>query len=63
MDSDSVKLITIGSSAVGKTTLRTSYSGEYTNATHISTIGVDFQHTTRQIFNRSIEVKMFDTAG
>jgi small GTP-binding protein len=60
---DYVKLITIGQSTVGKTSLTSSYCGEDVSPTHYTTVGVDFKATKTLINEVEYSVKMFDTAG
>jgi GTPase SAR1 family protein len=61
--SDYVKIITLGASTVGKTSLMYSYIGTPVRANHITTIGLDFMDTTTTIGAVEYAVKMFDTAG
>lgn len=58
-----IKLLLIGSSAVGKSALLQQFGNEEYNANYISTIGVDFK--TKMIIKPNVNIKLclWDTAG
>jgi Ras-related protein Rab-8A len=59
-----IKLIIIGNTAVGKTSLVVRYcDGGFEPKTYLSTVGVDFKTKVVEIDGRSIKVQIWDTAG
>ncbi|XP_075154687.1 RAS oncogene family member Rab35 isoform X2 [Haematobia irritans] len=57
------KLLIIGDSGVGKTSLLLRFSDDTFNSSHISTIGVDFKIRTFTIDDQQVKVQIWDTAG
>jgi Ras-related protein Rab-1A len=57
------KIIIIGDSGVGKTTLLSQYVDNIYNSNYISTIGVDFKIKTINVNNKVIKLQLWDTAG
>ena len=57
------KIIIVGDSGVGKSSLLLRYSEDSYNNKLISTIGVDFKIKTLQINNKAIKLQVWDTAG
>ena len=62
-----IKLLTLGESYVGKTTLILNYMNPNIKTTNLErlypTIGVDYQKKSVTIDNRNINVEIYDTAG
>lgn len=59
-----IKLIIIGDTSVGKTSLVVRYTdGGFEPKTYLSTVGVDFKTKVIEIDGRSIKVQIWDTAG
>ncbi|XP_013103540.1 ras-related protein Rab-35 isoform X1 [Stomoxys calcitrans] len=57
------KLLIIGDSGVGKTSLLLRFSDDAFNGCHITTIGVDFKIRTLVIDEKRVKVQIWDTAG
>ena len=57
------KLVIVGNSGVGKTSLLTRYFDDCFSDTHEYTIGVDFRVKTLNIEGNTIKVQIWDTAG
>ena len=57
------KLILIGSSGVGKSSILKRYIQKIFNAEYTCTIGVDFFMKSLNISNKSIKLQLWDTAG
>jgi Ras-related protein Rab-8A len=57
------KLLLIGDSGVGKTSLLFRFAEDAFNATFISTIGIDFKIRTIDIDGKKIKLQVWDTAG
>jgi small GTP-binding protein len=64
MEEDSIiRLILVGDSGVGKSSIMFSYCEENFSDNFISTIGVDFRVKNAEIDNRTIKLYIWDTAG
>lgn len=57
------KIIIIGDSSVGKSSVLARFVEDRFSAQYISTIGVDFRIKTVQVDNKIIKLQMWDTAG
>ena len=57
------KILTIGESGVGKTSILRRYVENKFERHHLATIGIDFQSKTIKIKNKDIKLKIWDTAG
>mmetsp|Transcript_12704 Transcript_12704/g.11263 ORF Transcript_12704/g.11263 Transcript_12704/m.11263 type:complete len:102 (+) Transcript_12704:13-318(+) len=61
---DTVDLLTLGDSQVGKTSLNSRYANEDKFSTaYVATIGVDNQKIITKIDEREVLVRIWDTAG
>ena len=60
---ETVKIITLGESSVGKTSILAKYVDDIFDINMISTLGVDFKRKTEIIDNKQINIKVWDTAG
>ena len=58
-----LKIILIGDSSVGKTSLLLTYSGGNFEDNYISTIGVDFKEKLILVNNYKVKLKIMDTCG
>lgn len=57
------KLLLIGDSGVGKTSVLFRFSDDAFNSTFISTIGIDFKIRTIELGDKKIKLQIWDTAG
>jgi len=57
------KIVLIGDSGVGKTSLLQRFAEQYFSETHITTIGVDFKLRTIQVGDKRVKLQVWDTAG
>lgn len=57
------KIVLIGDSGVGKTSLLQRFAEQHFSDTHITTIGVDFKLRTIQVGNVRVKLQVWDTAG
>ncbi|CAH8465352.1 unnamed protein product [Schistosoma turkestanicum] len=57
------KLLLIGDSAVGKTSLLLQFADNQFNHTFIATIGIDFKVRTIELGGKRIKLQIWDTAG
>lgn len=57
------KIIVVGSSGVGKTSLILRYVDDTFNSSYTSTIGVDFKIKTFQLNTETVKLQLWDTAG
>ena len=60
---ETVKIITLGESSVGKTSILARYVEDIFDINMIATLGVDFKRKTEKIDNKQINIKVWDTAG
>ena len=58
-----IKLLMLGNSGVGKTSLVLKYHDGKFSTTFITTIGIDFKIKKEMIDNRLIKIQIWDTAG
>ncbi len=58
-----IKLVLIGDSAVGKTSIRNNYLGLGFEKEHLTTLGADFAATTKTVDNIQIKYQIWDLAG
>jgi small GTP-binding protein len=59
----SIKLLMIGDSNVGKTSILTKYVNNQFSNTFITTIGIDFKIKYIKVNNKNIKLQLWDTAG
>lgn len=57
------KIVIVGDSGVGKTSLLTRYFDDQFNHNFISTIGVDFKFCHKEVGDSTIKLQCWDTAG
>jgi len=57
------KIILIGDSGVGKTSILAQFVGEEVVRSHISTIGIDFKMKCLSFDGKQVKVQIWDTAG
>lgn len=58
-----IKLIIIGDSGVGKSSLLSMYSDQIYNDNYMGTVGVDFKFKMVHVNNKKIKLQIWDTAG
>ena len=58
-----LKIIVVGDTCVGKTSLLLAYTGGNFEDNYISTIGVDFKEKSLVINNYNVKLKIMDTCG
>jgi len=58
-----VKLLMVGESGVGKTSLLNRYANDTFSTNYVSTIGIDFKLKTIPIKGRVVKLQLWDTAG
>ena len=57
------KLLTIGESGVGKTSILRRFVENEFSKTHLATIGIDYRTKVLHIYGKDIKLKIWDTAG
>ena len=57
------KILLIGNSGVGKSSLLLRFADEYFNDTQMPTIGVDFKIRTIEVDTKDVRLQIWDTAG
>lgn len=57
------KLVIIGNSGVGKSSLLLRFSDDQFNDSYLTTIGVDFRFRTLPIDGKNVKLQIWDTAG
>lgn len=57
------KLVLIGDSSVGKSSILLRFADDKFNDNYLSTIGVDFRFKSLKIGNKNIRYQIWDTAG
>jgi len=57
------KLVLLGDSAVGKSSLLIRFSDDEFSETHITTIGVDFRLRNVHVDGKNVQLQIWDTAG
>jgi GTPase SAR1 family protein len=57
------KIVIIGNSGVGKTSLLLRFSDDVFNASPLSTVGVDFKMKTIKVDEKIVKMQIWDTAG
>ena len=57
------KVLLIGNSGVGKSSLLLRFADEYFNDTQMPTIGVDFKIRTIEVDSKDVRLQIWDTAG
>ncbi|XP_787126.1 ras-related protein Rab-15 [Strongylocentrotus purpuratus] len=58
-----IRLLMLGDSGVGKTSMLCKFTEEGFNSTHIPTIGIDFKMKTLMVDDKKIRIQIWDTAG
>lgn len=58
-----VKLLILGDSSVGKSSLMNRFCSGTFNSSHVATIGVDFKYKTIECDSKRIKLQIWDTAG
>ena len=57
------KILVLGDSSVGKTSLITRYTEGFFQLTHVATLGIDFKVKFVTLDSKKIKVELWDTAG
>lgn len=57
------KIVFVGDSSVGKTTILTRYVHDQFSSSYAATVGVDFLSKTMYVDGRSVRMQLWDTAG
>ena len=61
---EDIKIITLGNSAVGKSSFILKYTDNSFSQEYLSTLGVDYKHKKIKLKNgKDVRVRIFDTAG
>ena len=57
------KLVIIGNSGVGKSSLLLRFADDQFSESYLTTIGVDFRFRTMPIDSKNVKLQIWDTAG
>ena len=57
------KMVLVGNSSVGKSSIVLSFADGEFNETYITTIGVDFRFRALQFEDKKVKLQIWDTAG
>jgi Ras-related protein Rab-1A len=57
------KLVIVGNSGVGKSSLLLRFSDDTFSDSYLTTIGVDFRFKTLEIDGKKVKLQIWDTAG
>ena len=60
---EKLKLMVIGESRVGKTSIIGRYTDDYISGVYLSTVGIDYQEKTIKIGEKLVKLEIWDTAG
>ena len=60
---EKIKLMVIGETRVGKTSLIKKYTKDTFGGTYLTTVGIDFQEKIINIEDKSVKLQIWDTAG
>ena len=60
---EKLKLMVIGETRVGKTSLIKKYTRDVFGGTYLTTVGIDFQEKTLDIDGKKVRMQLWDTAG
>eukprot|EP00792_Barthelona_sp_PAP020_P004109 TRINITY_DN1891_c0_g2_i1.p1 TRINITY_DN1891_c0_g2~~TRINITY_DN1891_c0_g2_i1.p1 ORF type:complete len:207 (-),score=62.01 TRINITY_DN1891_c0_g2_i1:73-663(-) len=63
MDSAVIVIVTIGDSAVGKTSILRNFISSTFTAHHVPTVGVDFKYHDFNLNGQDVKLQIWDTAG
>jgi len=58
-----IKVVIVGSSGVGKTSLLVRFTDDQFSESFLTTIGVDFRFKTLNLDSKNIRLQIWDTAG
>ena len=58
-----LKLVMIGDSAVGKSSVLIRFADDHFSESYLTTIGVDFRFRTLKIKDQKVKIQIWDTAG
>ena len=58
-----MKIVLVGASSVGKSSLMLRFTDDKFNETYVNTIGVDFRFRTLEIDGKKVKIQIWDTAG
>ncbi len=59
----SVKILVLGVSGVGKTSIVLRFTDDVFTANHLRTIGIDFKNKIVSLDSKSVTIKIMDTGG
>jgi len=63
MEKDHCKLLILGDSTVGKTSILYQYTNNLFSSQHLATVGIDYFTKSEVINGSSVSIKIWDTAG